>query len=146
MDHSVARQFSDYLDLDDYMLKFNCSIFYTWLKLPSSAPTQLNFNFNWGWDSLIFSLCNHPPGYPPTHLTTDKVVKWNKTSSTLIEDFKYLNLSLQIFQLKTSNTSKSTQTKLVIMTTVTKTFVPLTFLSVTIVLYILGSVHSVRIT
>ena len=40
---------SDYLDLDDYMLKFNCSIFYTWLKLPSSASTQLDSNFNWGW-------------------------------------------------------------------------------------------------
>ena len=67
-----------------------------------------------------------------THPTTEKVVKWNKTSSTLIEDFKYLNLRLQIFQLKTSNTSKSTQTKLVIMTTVKTTFV-----SVIIVLHIL---------
>ena len=30
-------------------------------------------------------------------------MKWTKTSITLIEDFKYLNLRLPIFQLKTSN-------------------------------------------
>ena len=44
--------------------------------LPSSASTQLNFNFNWGWDSLI-SIFRHPP----THLATRKSTTTNSMSS-----------------------------------------------------------------
>ena len=44
--------------------------------MANSAYTQLNFNFNWGRDFQLI-----------------QVVKWPKTSITLIEDFKYLNLT-----------------------------------------------------
>ena len=54
--------------------------------LPSSASTQLNFNFNFEAEIALFSdnTATHPTG---------KVVKWNKTLNTSIEDFNYLNLS-----------------------------------------------------
>ena len=54
--------------------------------LPSSASTQLNstqlnFNFNWGWDSFISSFRQatrpptRPPGHPATHPPVE-VVRW----------------------------------------------------------------------
>ena len=53
-------------------------------KLPSSASTQLNFKFYFEAEIALFSdnTATHPAG---------KVVKWNKTSNTSIEEFKYFN-------------------------------------------------------
>ena len=64
----------------------------------SLNSTQLQLQL-WGWDSLIPSYPSHPP--------TGKVVKWNKTSNTSIEDFKYFNWRVQILS-KLSLNSNST--------------------------------------
>ena len=72
-------------------------------KLPSSASTQLKFNFNFNFEAEIPLF----PAIPATHPPTGKVVKWNKTSKTSIEDFKYFNWRLLILQLKSSNTCQA---------------------------------------
>ena len=60
------------------------------------------------------------------------VMESHNTSSTSIEDFKYFNVRLQILELNTYNTSKSTQTTLV-MTSVKTIFVLSTFVHTTFV-------------
>ena len=55
------------------------------LILPSSALTQLNFNFNFEAEIALFSdnKATHTPNHP-----TGKVIKWSKTSNSSIEDVK----------------------------------------------------------
>ena len=55
----------------------------------SLNSTQLNFNFNFEAKIALFS--NNTATHPPNHLT-GKVVKWNKTSKTSIDDVKLLQL------------------------------------------------------
>ena len=69
----------------------------------SPNSTQLNFNFNFEAEIALFSdnTATHPTG---------KLVKWNKTSNTSLEEFKYLSSSVSTqFQLQLSLNSTQSQ-------------------------------------
>ena len=71
----------------DYQEELTQSTEIMYIDLHSFCQTQPQLNFNFEVEIALFSdnTATHPTNHP-----TGKVVKWNKTSSTSIEDFKYI--------------------------------------------------------
>ena len=88
------------------------------LEEASSLEYPMSYTFNW-WILLVCDITKHSLNSTQTKAelvlfsdNTEKIVKWNKTLNTSIEDFKYFIWGLQILLAKLSLNSISTHLNL----------------------------------